>query len=275
MKLNTRRVRWLLGSVAITGVLLTTAAVYPQISSAAEDTPIEQAVPGTRGDRIDTDHAQFLADALGITVEELQAAQSEAAAAGLQQAVDEGLITQAQADQIQARGMDRGFRFGPMLGDTIDPEALLADALGISVEDLEAAQSTARDTALAQAVEEGKITQEQADRMQAHTALQPYLSERMQSAFEEAVQQAVEDDAITQEQADALLAEQADGFGPGKHMSGFGGERPGMPGRRGDHGGMPGHGMPGRGGMPGGFPNSGADDSTPQSNSTGVAVPNL
>ncbi|MBI1298641.1 hypothetical protein GC175_27210 [bacterium] len=260
MNFNTRQLRYMLGAVAVSGVLLTTAAVYPQVTSAAEDTPIEQSVPwrgdrGDRGGKIGGDKSEFLAEALGITVEELEAAQAEALATGLQQAVDEGLITQAQADQIQDRGIGRGGsgHFGRFQSETIDPAALLADALGITVEELDAAQQAAQDAALAQAVEEGVITQEQADQMQARQALQPYLSESAQSAFADAVAQALADGALTQEQADQLLEESANRFEHGMKFPGFGGERGGR-----GHGGM-------RGG-PDRMPNS---ESAPEGSSNG------
>lgn len=265
MNFNTKQLRYMLGAVAVSGVLLTTAAVYPQVTSAAEETPIEQSVPwrGDRGGKIGGDKSEFLAEALGITVEELEAAQAEALAAGLQQAVDEGLITQAQADQIQERGIGRGGigHFGRFQSETIDPAALLADALGITVEELDAAQQAAQDAALAQAVEEGVITQEQADQMQARQALQPYLSESAQSAFADAVAQALADGAITQEQADQLLEERANGFERGMKFPGFGGERGGR-GHGGMHDGM--RGGPDR--MPNSTPDS---ESAPEGSSSG------
>ena len=51
-----------------------------------------------------------LASALGITVDELTAAYQKANAAALAQAVTDGLITQAQADQLKADG--EAFPFG-------------------------------------------------------------------------------------------------------------------------------------------------------------------
>ena len=48
------------------------------------------------------DHEKFLAEALGITTEKLQAAEETAAKAELAQAVTDGRMTQAQADQITA-----------------------------------------------------------------------------------------------------------------------------------------------------------------------------
>lgn len=52
--------------------------------------------------------------------------------------------------------------FGEGAGDM---QALLAEALGISVEELEAAQQSAFEAYIAAAVDEGKITQEQADQI--------------------------------------------------------------------------------------------------------------
>ena len=46
-----------------------------------------------------------------------------------------------------------------------DMQALLAEALGISVEELEAAQQTAFEAYIAAAFDEGRITQEQADQI--------------------------------------------------------------------------------------------------------------
>ena len=176
-----------------------------------------------------------LADALGITVEELQAAQKTAAAEALKQAVADGLLTQEQADQMAERGLG-GW---PMKGlgrpgeSSIDMQALLADALGISAEDLQAAQEKAFAAALARAVDEGTLTQEQADLIQARRAL--YGSESfqasMKSAFENAVAQAVKDGLITQAQADQILAENA-----GAGFFGRGGFGPGFGGGRGGHG---------------------------------------
>jgi hypothetical protein len=54
----------------------------------------------------------------------------------------------------------------PGFGDgDIDMQALLAEELGISVEELESAQQAVFEAAVAIAVDEGKITQEQADQM--------------------------------------------------------------------------------------------------------------
>jgi hypothetical protein len=123
----------------------------------------------------------ILADALGITVEELEAAMEKVHIAAIENAVTEGQITQEQADKILegdlgARGMPllgRPGRKGPESGGYHD--ALLADALGISVKELQTAREGARIAGVDQAIADGKITQEQADLMQAFTAIKGYI----------------------------------------------------------------------------------------------------
>lgn len=120
--------------------------------------------------------AELLAQALGIAVEELQAAQEEARNAAIDQALEDGLITEAQAEWL--RDGEFGFRghhgFG-MPGFDFDKGAehdeFLADALGISVEELQAARAEAETAALAELVDAGYLTQEQADLMAARQAL--------------------------------------------------------------------------------------------------------
>ena len=130
------------------------------------------------------DYQQLLADALGITVEELQDAYEAARTAAIEQAVERGLITQEQADEMLVWGGlgQKGFGFfglrrGPkgVPGGAIDEEALLAEALSITVDELRAARQEANLAAIEQAVEEGIITREQADEMLSHHKLQDYL----------------------------------------------------------------------------------------------------
>jgi formaldehyde-activating enzyme involved in methanogenesis len=123
-----------------------------------------------------------LAEALGITVEELQEAYEEARLAAIDAAVEAGLITQEQADEMIigggfGKGGPRGFGHRGMEGQAglIDFQALLAEALDISVEELQGAMEQARDAGIAQAIEEGLITQEQADQMQAFQELRNYI----------------------------------------------------------------------------------------------------
>lgn len=265
------------GAAAALLLTLGTAAVYPQVTQAQTATPAatEQARPGAP----DGDHAQFLADALGISVDELQAAQTKALDAALTQAVEKDLLTQTQADALRER-MDnagaKGFgRFGfglgrneRFMGGDIDFEALLADVLGITADELQAAQEQAQSAAIDQAVADGDITQEQADLAQAARAFRSYWAEQ-QPTFEEQLAAAVKAGAITQVQAD-LLKEQ----GAGQGFGGRGGFGPGMMGPdmgRGMHDGSGfGPGMGGhRGGGRGGFPDRApSDEQAPQSNSS-------
>jgi formaldehyde-activating enzyme involved in methanogenesis len=137
-----------------------------------------------RGGPDGIDYQKLLAEALGITVEELEAAYEKARTAAIEQAVEEGLITREQADEMLVwGGMGRkgfglfGFRGGAggVSGSTIDEQALLAEALGITVEDLQTAREVANEAAIARAIEEGIITQEQADHMLARKDLMSYL----------------------------------------------------------------------------------------------------
>jgi polyhydroxyalkanoate synthesis regulator phasin len=191
-----------------------------------------------------------LANALGITVDELNAAYQKANQAALDQAVKAGLITQAQADEMSTRGMGfpMGGRGGGWLGQNgIDFDALLADALGISVDKLQSAYAQAYNARIDQAVSDGNLTQEQADLMKGEYALKTNenFQSSMQSAYEAAVKQAVSEGVITQAQADLILQNQ--------NGMGFGG-----------FGGPPGGGFGHHGGWDGGAPpNPAAPATTP------------
>jgi hypothetical protein len=154
-----------------------------------------------------------LAAALGITTDELTAAVQQAKADAIAQAVTDGLITQAQADEIGQRGA--AFPFGGrwegfLIKNGIDFQSFLAGALGITPEELSDAILEARYTAIDRAVTNGRITSEQADLIKGRMALanDTTFTSSMQSAFESAVSQAVTDGVITQAQADAILANQ-------------------------------------------------------------------
>ncbi len=180
---------------------------------------------------------ELLAQALGITVEELQAAQSAVRAALIEQAVADGLITQEQADQLQAFPGLRGRHPLPGLGRG-EYLTLLAKELGISQEVLQAALDEVQAARLAALVEAGVITQEQADMLAAYHAVQGYvdydaLNESVKSFFSAAIEQALADGVITQAQAEQILQNLANlnmrGFPGGPMMPGMG--RPGMGGR--------------------------------------------
>ena len=142
-----------------------------------------------------------VASALGISVDEYDAALGTARDQVLEQAVTEGHLTQDQADRMRERA-DQGFEFGPgMKGrgawgpgmgwtdSESSPVAVAADALGMTADELLAELKDGKSIAdvanergvdpqtiadsilasqkdsLAQAVADGKITQEQADQM--------------------------------------------------------------------------------------------------------------
>jgi hypothetical protein len=174
-----------------------------------------------------------LAAALGITTDQLQAAEKTADAEALKEAVSKGIITQDQADQMSSKGFPGRHFGGP---DGIDYNAMLAKALNISSDQLTAAQQEAFKTTITNAVNDGSITQAQADAVLARNALanDQKFQASMNTAYEAALKQAVSDGTITQAQADALLQEQPQqwsggpGFGPGGHH--FGGR--GLPGTK-------------------------------------------
>lgn len=195
--------------------------------------------------------SESLAEALGITVEELNSAQRAAAEAAVAEALDAGILTEEQAATIRERlaesegGLGRipfgmGFHRGmPSVEDTDGAEVkivfdqLLADALGITTDELSAARASARDAALADAIATGEITQEQVDLIEARSALREYLSPESELTFEEAVAQAVEDGVVTQSQADSLLGADAMMGGPRSGGPGMGGPDMGGPRGRG------------------------------------------
>jgi hypothetical protein len=239
-----------IGAVVIAAVF--GAVSYRNVSAAAPAAQSAQAAlpvttdfnrgPGPRDGASD----QELAIALGIDTTKLQAAYKTATAEALKQAVATGLITQAQADQMSANG-DGRFRGLPMVNSSsIDYDALLAKALGISTDQLKSAYQKAFTARIDQAVTAGNLTQAQADLEKGRNALQnnAKFNASIQSAYEAAVKQAVTDGVITQAQADAILKSQAN-----HPAMGFGG--PGMKGPGGPGGDFGGRGGRGNGNLPG------------------------
>lgn len=234
------------------------------------------------------DYQKLLADALGITVDQLNAAYEKARTAAIEQAVEEGLITREQADEMLVWGglgrkgfgffgLGRGSKGVP--GGKIDENALLAEALGITVDELEVAREKANLAAIEQAVKDGIITQEQADEMLARKKLQSYLDrdvllakalgmtvEELKAAYAEGktlstlmsekgldaatVREklvAAYNEALAQAVKDGVITQEqademqsGDGFGPGGPMM-FGG--PMGPGRGRGHGDFGGRGF--------------------------------
>lgn len=247
-----------LGGLLALGLVFGGAATFAQTDdgdAAPTETPLEEDSSGADESTTPTvpvlpggygrgefnargDNQEALAAALGITVEELQTAQTEAQTALIAQAVADGLLTQAQADELLQNGVGFHFR-GGLAGD--QGEALAA-ALGITVEELQAAQAQVKADELAAMVAAGYLTQEQADLMLARQAVQSYVDQdalqtAVQSVYETAVAEALSAGVITQAQADAFLSSLSNGLGG---LGGFGG-----PGFGGGHHGHGGHGGPG------------------------------
>lgn len=160
---------------------------------------VQASFEGSEG-RPDRETAQALfAEELGVTVEEIQAAKEAVREAKLADALANGEITQEQIDLMEARRA---------VMETIDRQAVMADILGITVEELEAAKEagTVRDL-----VEESGLTRED-------------IQTQAKDAYDAAVDQAAADGLITDEQAEQLKEA---GFGKGKRGHGKGGKRGG------------------------------------------------
>jgi hypothetical protein len=167
-----------------------------------------------------------LANALGITEDDLSTAFQSAVSAALKQAVSDGLITQAQADELISNGT--AFPFGNrwdnwLTKNGIDFDTYLAESLDIRVDELRTAYQTAYYARIDQAVADGKLTEEQADLKKGQYALyhdSTFLSS-IQSAFTSAVNAAVTSGVITQSQADQILNKSSNILMPG--MDSWGG----------------------------------------------------
>jgi len=242
-------------SLIAIGVLVMTLALglvaFVPIESGNAETPGDEGFNHGRGPGgfrpagPGPDGEAAFAEALGISVEELQAAHQTAQDTVIEQALDEGVITEAQAERLT----DNNFKaFHILVGpdNPMDMDAHLADALGISADELAEAREAAKDAAIEQALADGKITEEQVEMMEARQALQSYMEKdemiakalgitvddlgvakedglripdlieelgiereefeaNLQTIREDTLQQAVEDDVITQEQADQML----------------------------------------------------------------------
>lgn len=303
------RLSLIVGGVTLVLVLILGAtAVFAQSDGAGEDavpedeTPVPEqpsdqpSWPGHHGmpGRFGlpeglTSKDELLADALNVDIDTLEEARETARVAAIEQALAEELITEEQAEMLLdgsfGFGFHRGHRFHGF-GGSIDHEILLADALGISVEELQAAQQQAHAAALAELVDAGYLTEEDVELMAAREALKEAIdrdallaevlgitvaeveqarvnrdsmaaliedsglsyaevAEAMQAVYEAAVQQAIEDGVITAEQYEALQNAGPIGLGFGGHGRGghgFGGH--GRPGGLGGNGAFYGSGQP-------------------------------
>jgi hypothetical protein len=163
---------------------------------------------GGHGAGMGAERGQNLADALGIPLEELEAARAEAFGKGLEQAVENGRLTQEEADLMLA---------GQTLRSLIDRRALTAEALGMSVEELQAAHEAGQ--SLRDLLEEKGIDPQD-------------FRDSVQALVDAAIEQAVADGVITAEQAETLK-EHKGRMGKGKRGGMRGGEPGAGPGGQG------------------------------------------
>lgn len=197
-----KNVLLLLTSAFILVVVL--VAVPARTASAAPLQGDELQRGGGFGDAVT---AQELAEALGITLKEFQAAQETAYNTAIDEALDEGLITSAQAERLREAGPFGRSLLRWLTRNGIDFNAHLAQALNITPEELQEARTRAILARIDRAVETGRISEEQAEYLHGRYALSNSESFRqnLRSAVEAAIAQAVEDGVITQSQADAVL----------------------------------------------------------------------
>lgn len=127
----------------------------------------------------DIDYDSFLADALGISVEELQEARSEAYVAAIQYAADEGYLAQRRVDQLLGVHAMRGL---------VNEGELVAKALGVTLEEFQEAR---QNQALRRLFEELELAPEEVKRA-------------ILEQFETIVDEALDDGQITEEQAELL-----------------------------------------------------------------------
>lgn len=210
-------VAMVVGGVAVGATILAPDVAQAQDGSPVGLTAIEsgQGGPGRVGPHgkfgPGIDYDAFLAEALGISVEELQAAYETANQAALAEAVAQGYIEEEQVERMEACKSVNAY---------IDHDAVIADLLGISVEELQSAREDGKQ--MPELLEEAGLTNED-------------VRDAMQAAFEAAVEQALASGEITQAQADEILSSDfgcGRGFGPGGHGG------PGFPGGRRSPGGF-------------------------------------
>ena len=209
---------------------------------------------GAHHDRGDHDKGAALAEALGVTVEELEAAKRQVALDRIDAAVADGELSEERADALREAvesGEGRGHGFhGHGFGwhdDEGDEGAAFAEALGVTVEELEAAMREVALDKIDAAVESGRLGEERAEMLrEAIESGEPFERERferghrgrgfgfpkgdfdgfglgfgdmdadeLRQAMFDRLDAAVEAGMLSAEQADALrtLIESADGDG--------------------------------------------------------------
>ncbi len=156
-------------------------------------------------------HDELLADELDITVEELAAARDATRAKALDQALENGDITEEQYEAMQTMAALRPY---------LNPQALMAEALGVDEDEL-------ADKPIHEWIEELEL-----DRAT--------LIDRLEDTHEAALDQAIADGTITEDEADDLedrffgmrlrgwLRTRPGGFGGRGRFGGRGGMRGGF-----------------------------------------------
>lgn len=199
-----------IAALLVGGVLLTslfTGQVYA--SSTDSGTAALLSEGGTTG------RGEELATALGITVDELTTAWKKAFTAAVDDALKAGYITVSQAETLKA-GDSRFRSLYRYLDETaraeFERDTYLAEALGISVEDLQNAYEAAKQAKTDQMIADGKLTEEQAALQAALQALKDSdtFTENLKEAIAEALGAEVRAGTLTQEQADLLIAKLED-----------------------------------------------------------------
>ncbi|MEM7130428.1 MAG: hypothetical protein AAF702_29150 [Chloroflexota bacterium] len=146
---------------------------------------------------------QLIANALGLNEEELEEAYSKAFDLALEQAVSDGKLTQAQADELKEN--NHGLYMLEGFASDDEMEQYLAQALDLSQEEFDAAM----DSAIQKAADDGLITQAQANDM----LLEKLIEEKLEEAYGQALDEGVRRDLITQSQADTMREESWGGLG--------------------------------------------------------------
>jgi len=185
-----------------------------------------------------------LAAALGISVEDLTAAVEKAFTSAVDAALEAETITASQAETLK-EGNTNFRSLYRYLGETeraeFDQDVYLAEALGITKEELADAVAAVKQARIDQLVADGVLTQEQADLQAAIQALRgsSTFEATMKQAMTDAINAEVTAGTLTQTQADLLIANLAEmpiPYPMGMHgmrgMEGFGG----MGGHRGPGG---------------------------------------
>ncbi len=164
-----------------------------------------------------------LAAALGITIEDLTAAEQKAFTSAVDAALKAEYITTSQAETLKA-GTANFRNLYRYLSETeraeFEQDAYLAEALGINAEELEAAYEAVKQARIDALVADGTITQEQADLQAAYQALRgsTTFEATMKQAITDAINAEVTAGTLTQAQADLIIAnldEMPMGFGMG------------------------------------------------------------